>query len=61
MTRRPLLLWGFGPLMVAAVIAVLMVVLTPSVAPEEIVIRDVTTTTSTSTSTTSTTSTTVAP
>lgn len=35
----PLLLRGFAPLVVAAVLAVLMVLLVPSIAPERVVIQ----------------------
>ncbi len=38
---EPLLLRGFGPLVVAAVLGVLMMLLVPSVAPERIVERPV--------------------
>ena len=39
--RRPLLLRGFGPAVVAALLALLMVLLAPSNAPERIVEREV--------------------
>lgn len=54
--RSPLLLWGVAPLIVAVLLAVLVVVFAPSVAPEVIVVRpgDPITTTSTSPSSTTT-------
>ena len=39
--RRAYFLWGFGPLVAAAVLFVLMVLLAPSVAPERIVEKPV--------------------
>ena len=36
-SRRAYFLWGFGPLVAAVVLFVLMVLLAPSVAPERIV------------------------
>jgi hypothetical protein len=45
--RNVLLLWGFGPLVVGAVLVVLMLVLAPSVAPERIVDKPAGTTTTT--------------
>jgi hypothetical protein len=50
--RSPLLLWGFAPLAVAVLLAVLVVLFAPSVAPEIVVVQPgdpITTTTSTST------------
>ncbi len=43
--ERPLLFRGFAPLVVALILAVLAVVLVPSVAPEHIVIETPSTTT----------------
>jgi hypothetical protein len=45
--RSALLLWGFGPALVALVLVVLMLLLTPSVAPERVVTKPVNATTTT--------------
>ena len=45
--RHALLLWGFGPALVAAVLVVLMLLLAPSVAPERVVTKPVQATTTT--------------
>ena len=50
--RSPLLLWGFAPLAVAVLLAVLVVLFAPSVAPEIVVVQPgdpITTTTSSTT------------
>lgn len=48
--RPPLVLWGFAPLLVGLVVAVIVVLSAPSVAPEVVVVRpgDAVTTTATS-------------
>ena len=45
--RNVLLLWGFGPAVVAVVLVVIMLWLAPSVAPEHVVTRPVHETTTT--------------
>ena len=45
--RNVLLLWGFGPAIVALVLVLLMLVLAPSVAPERVVTKPVNETTTT--------------
>jgi hypothetical protein len=58
-TRPPLLLRGFAPLVAALVLAALVVLLAPSIAPEVEVVRPGEPITTTSTTTPSTTSTAV--
>jgi len=45
--RNALLLWGFGPALVALVLVVVMLLLAPSVAPERVVTQPVSATTTT--------------